>query len=372
MITLKEMITEKEKIAFIKFPFKMYKDNPYWVPPIISDELESFNKTKNPVFEHAGARYFVALKDGDIVGRIAVILNYTEINQQKIRKIRFGWFDFIDDFKVSEALLSKVEEIGKLHELNFMEGPMGFSNLDKVGVLTEGFNELGTMITWYNHAYYKNHFERLGFTIEKEFLENRFPFSNVKTDYFIKASELIKKRYQLHSINFKKTKDIFPYIDKMFDLFNESYASLSSFVPISNVQKEYFKKKYLSFINPELIKYVADKDNKLVAFAITMPSFSKALQKANGHLFPIGFYHLLKAKNNNKDIIFYLIGVHPHYQNKGVTALIFEEYYKTFSKKGIENCIRTPELSTNTAIAALWKNFNPVVYKRRCTYRKDL
>ena len=372
MITLKEMITKKEKLAFIKFPFKLYKENPYWVPPLISDELDSFDKTKNPVFEHAGARYFVALKDSKIVGRIASILNYTEINQQKVLKIRFGWFDFIDDYKVSEALLAKVEEIGKIHKLKYMEGPMGFSNLDKVGVLTEGFNDIGTMITWYNFPYYKKHFEKLGFTVEKEYLENRFPFSNVKTEFFLKASGLIKKRYQLRSINFKKTSEIFPYVDKMFDLFNESYASLSSFVPISDVQKEYFKKKYLSFINPDFIKYVADKDDNLVAFAITMPSFSKALQKANGKLFPFGFYHLLKAKNNSKEVIFYLIGVHPNYQKKGVTALIFEEYYNTFKKKGIENCIRTPELSTNTAIAALWKNFNPEVYKKRCTYKKDL
>jgi GNAT superfamily N-acetyltransferase len=158
----------------------------------------------------------------------------------------------------------------------------------------------------------------------------------------------------------------------MFDLFNSSYASLESFVPISDIQKEYFKKKYISFINPEYIKFVVDKNNKIVAFAITMPSFSTALQKANGKLFPFGLFHLLNAKKNSKDIIFYLIGVHPDYQNKGVTAIIFEEYYKTFKERGIENCIRTPELATNTAIAALWKNFNPEIYKKRCTYRKAL
>jgi GNAT superfamily N-acetyltransferase len=163
-----------------------------------------------------------------------------------------------------------------------------------------------------------------------------------------------------------------PYVDKMFDLFNESYASLSSFVAISDVQKEYFKKKYISFINPEYIKYVEDKDGNLVAFAIVMPSFSKALQKANGKLFPFGFLHLLNARRNSKDVVFYLIGVHPEYQNKGVTAIIFSEYHKTFTKRGIENCFRTPELADNLAIQLLWKNFNPTIHCRRKTFRKEL
>jgi hypothetical protein len=188
----------------------------------------------------------------------------------------------------------------------------------------------------------------------------------------MKASSLIKRRYQLKAIRFKKTKDIMPYVDEMFDLFNETYAPLASFVPISDVQIAYFKKKYISFINPEYIKYVVDKDHKLVAFAITMPSFSRALQKAKGKLFPFGFIHLLKAKKKCKDIVFYLIGVQSSYQNKGVTAIIFEEYYNTYKEKGIERCYRTPELSTNKAIAALWKNFDPVICKKRCTFRKDI
>lgn len=372
MITLQELTTKKELKRFVKFPFKLYKNNPYWVPPIIKEELETFDKTKNPVFQHANARFFVALKNNEIVGRIAAIINYTEINQQKLHKMRFGWFDFIDDLEVSKMLLNKVEEIGTQNNLEFMEGPVGFSNLDKVGVLTEGFDHIGTMITWYNHSYYKNHFEKLGFKKEKEYFESKFPFKNVKPEFFSKASGLIKKRYQLKSINFTKIKDVLPYVDKMFDLFNESYSSLSSFVPISDVQIAYFKKKYMSFINPKNIKYVVDKDNNLVAFAITMPSFSKALQKAKGKLFPFGFIYLLNAKKYNKDIIFYLIGVHPSYRNKGVTAIIFEDYYNTYKDKNIENCYRTPELSTNTAIAALWKHFDPKICKKRCTFRKNI
>ena len=249
---------------------------------------------------------------------------------------------------------------------------MGFSNLDKVGVLTEGFDEIGSMITWYNFPYYKDHLEKLGYTKEKEYLENKFPFANVKIELFKKPNELIKRRYQLKELNFTKTSAILPYVDKMFDLFNSSYAELSSFVAITDVQKEYFKKKYISFINPEYIKFVMDKDNNMVAFSIVMPSFSEALQKANGKLFPFGFYHLLKAKKESKEVLFYLIGIHPDYQSKGVTAIIFNEYYETFKAKGIQNCIRTPELADNYAIHNMWKHFDPVIFRRRRTYKLDL
>ena len=163
-----------------------------------------------------------------------------------------------------------------------------------------------------------------------------------------------------------------PYADRMFDLFNKSYASLSSFVAITDIQKEYFKKKFISFINPEYIKFVTDKDEQMIAFAIVMPSFSKVLQDLNGKLFPFGFLKLLKAKKESKDVMFYLIGIDPEYQNKGITAVIFHEYYKTFSEKGIENCIRTPELADNMAIQQIWKHFNPKVIKRRKTFRKEL
>lgn len=372
MITLKEALTKKEMTDFVKFPFSLYKDNKFWVPPIISDELESFDRTKNPAFENAEAYFYLAYKNNEIVGRIAAIINWSEVKDQQKKKVRFGWFDVIDDIEVTKSLLEKVYELGRKNNLEHIEGPMGFSNLDKVGVLTEGFDQMGTMITWYNHPYFAKHLEQLGFVKEKEYIESIFPFSNVKPEFFLKAQELIKKRYQLTSLNFTKTKDIMPLVDKMFDLFNNSYANLSSFVAVSEVQKEYFKKKYISFINPEYIKFVMDKDNEIVAFSIVMPSFSEALQKTKGKLFPFGFYHMLKARKQSKDVVFYLIGVAPEYQNKGVTALIFNEYYKTFREKGIVNCIRTPELEENNAIHNLWKNFDPKIHCRRKTFIKNL
>ena len=372
MITIVEANTKKLLTDFVKFPFSLYKNHPYWVPPLIADELETFDKTKNPAFKTADANFYLAYKDGKVVGRIAAIINWDEVNDQHKSKVRFGWWDVIDDIEVTKALLEKVYELGKKNNLEYVEGPMGFSNLDKVGVLTHGYDEMGSMITWYNYPYYVTHLEQLGYVKEKEYLENKFPFSNVTPESYEKVVPLIKKRYQLRALNFTSNNDIFPYVDKMFDLFNKSYAELSSFVAITDEQKEYFKKKYISFINPEYIKFVEDKDGNLVAFAIVMPSFSEALQKAKGKLFPFGLFHLLKARKKSKDVAFYLIGVHPDYQNKGVHAIIFKEYHTTFTKKGIQNCIRTPELADNIAIQLLWKNFDPKVICRRKTFVKDL
>ncbi|MDY2586705.1 GNAT family N-acetyltransferase [Winogradskyella aquimaris] len=372
MITVKEAKTKTDLKTFVKFPFSLYKDSKYWVPPIIKQELETFNKDKNPIFNDAEARFFLAYNGDKVVGRIAAIINWLEVNKQQIKKMRFGWFDFEDDLEISKSLLETVESIGKQNHLEYTEGPVGFSNLDKVGVMTEGFDSMATMITWYNHPYYVDHYKAHGYKIEKEFAESKFPFSNVNPETFTKAQDLIKRRYKLKALNFDKTEDVMPYADKMFDLFNESYASLSSFVEITELQKAYFKKKFISFINPEYIKFIVDEKDRLIGFAIVMPSFAEALQKANGKLFPFGFIHILKAKKNSKDVIFYLIGIHPEYQNKGVHALIFNEYYQTFTEKGIETCYRTPELEDNEAIKKIWKHFNPVVYKRRKTFRKDL
>ena len=372
MISIKKVTSKKEMKQFVKFPFSLYKNNKYWVPPIIKDEVDNFDPKKNPVFKNAEAQFFIALRNDKIVGRVAAIINWYEVEKQQIKKMRFGWFDVIDDIEVTKVLLNKVKEIGLKNNLEYIEGPVGFNNLDKTGVLIDGFDHLGTMITWYNHPYYKDHLEQLGFVKEKEYLENKFKFKNVDGVYFERISNIIKRRFKLKALDFTKTKDIMPYVDDMFNVFSASYSKLSTFVPISDAQIEFFKKKYIGFINPEYIKFVVDDANKIVAFAIVMPSFSEALQKAKGKLFPFGIFHLLRARKRAKDVTFYLIGVHPDYQNKGVHAIIFDQYTKTFKTKGIENCIRTPELEDNEAIYKLWKDFNPVTHKRRRTYKKSI
>ena len=372
MISVQEITTKKEMKQFVKFPFSIYKDNPYWVPPIIKDELNIFDKTMNPAFEHATARFFMALKDGKIAGRIAAIINHYEVEKQGIKKMRFGWYDVIDDVSVSKALLKKVHEIGKQYHLEFVEGPVGFSNLDKVGVLIDGFDHIGTMITWYSLPHYKEHLEQLGYVKAKEYLENKFDMKNVDKAYYAKISRIIKHRFKLTSVNFKKTEQVLPYVEDMFALFNKTYSRLASYVPISDRQIQYFKNRYISFVNPEFIKFIFDENEQMIAFAIIMPSFSKALQKANGKLFPFGIFHLLKARRNPKAITSYLIGVDEKYQNKGVTGIVFDEYLKSIEGKKVETMFRTPELEENKAIHQIWRNFNQVTHKRRRTYRINI
>lgn len=372
MIKIKEAKTKEEIKQFVKFPFSIYKNNKYWVPPIIKQELDNFNSVKNPVFKHATAQFFIALKNDVIVGRIVAIINSFEVNEQGIKKMRFGWFDVIDDIEVSKALLNKIAEIGKENNLDFIEGPVGFSSLDKTGILTEGFNHISTAVTWYNFPYYKTHLENLGFSEEKKYTESKFKLSDVNPKLFAKVSKFVKERYQVKPLNFTSTKKLMPYINEMFRLYEKTYSKLSTFVPLSKAQIQYVKKKNISFINPEYVKFVVDKNHKMIAFAVVMPSFSKALQKAKGKLFPFGIFYLLEARKNSKDAIFYLIGIDPKYQKKGITAILFEEFYNTFKKKGIKNCIRTPELEDNIDIRKLWKKFDPKVYKRRSTFKKIL
>lgn len=372
MIEVKEITSNRDKKIFVKFPFKLYENNAYWVPPIISQELETFDPKKNPVFQDAEARLFLAYKNGELVGRIAAIINWLEVKKQGLKKMRFGWFDFIDDKAVSSALLDKVFEIGKEHQLEFAEGPVGFSNMDKVGVLFEGFDSKASMMTWYNSPYYVDHYEAYGFKTEKIYQESRFSFQDIKPETFTKARDLIQKRYKVKSLHFKSTKELMPHVDEMFDLFNASYASLSSFVEITDAQKDYFKRKFIKFVNPEYINFVVNQDNKLIAFAVVMPSFSDVIQQIKGQLFPFGFLKLLKARRTSKDAIFYLIGIHPDYQSKGIHTLIFGHYFDVFTKKGIQTCYRTPELEDNTSAIRIWKHFNDEVYKRRKTYKMTL
>lgn len=372
MIKVKEIHSKKELKAFVKFPFTLYKGSKYWVPPIINQELKTFNPKVNPVFKDANAQFFLAYKNDKIVGRIAAIINWLEVKGQDDKKMRFGWFDTIDDIEVTKALLEKVEEIGRINNLSYIEGPLGFSNLDKVGVVTDGFEHIGSMITWYNHPYYTSHFQKLGYEIGKEYSESKFLYKNIPHKSFTRIQDLIKKRYQLKPLSFNKSKEILPYADEMFDVFSKSHESLASFVEINQVQRDYFKKKFIPFLDPEYVKFITDKDNKLIAFAIVTPSYSEALQKIKGKLFPFGFRHLLNARKSNDKLTFYLIGILPEYQNKGVTAIIFDEFYKVFTKNKIKECIRGPELVENKAIQLLWKNFKPEVFRKRCTFKKNI
>lgn len=372
MISVFKVNSKKEFSNFVNFPNTLYKNNKCYVPPIIKEELSSIMRDENPVYNNADAEFYLAKKDNKIVGRIAAIVNWIEIKQIGKSKVRFGWFDTINDIEVTKALINKVIEFGKKHNVQNIEGPVGFSNMDKAGLLTKGFNELNTMITWYNAPYYQKHLTALGFNEAATWVEYKIKVPESIHPKVIKVSDIIKSRYKLKLIKFKKSKDILPYIDRMFELLNKTYSSLQTFVPIQEYQIEHYKKKYLPFVNPQYITCVANQENEVIAFSIVMPSFSKALKKVNGKLFPFGFLHILKAQRINDTAAFYLIGVDPEYQNKGVAALIFKEMNETFIKNGIKKVETNPELIENKAIQALWKDYECEQHKERKTFRKDI
>lgn len=373
MITIKEAEQPAEIKAFVKFPFKLYKNSPYWVPPLIKEETATFDKSRNPALDNAEVRLFLAFKAGEIAGRIAVIINRIEIEEQQKKKVRFGWFDVIDDIEVTKALLDKVAEIGRENELEYMEGPVGFSNMDKAGMLVRGFDRLSNMTTIYNYPYYPEHFKSLGFEEGAAWVEYLIHIPDKVPEKISKFSDIILKRYNLKLLQFKSSKELVKYADDMFDLMNRSFKDLQSFIPIQKPQIEQYKQKYLKFIHPDFVKFIVDENDKMIAFSITMPSFSRALQKANGKLFPFGFWHILQAQRKNDSATLYLIGVDPKYQNKGVTAVIFNETNKIFKQRGMRYVESNPELEENISAQLLWKHYEEnEQHKRRVTWIKPL
>ena len=373
-IVIKEAKTKAEYLAFVKFPYSLYKENPNWVPPLINDEIETIDPDLNPVYQNANASFFLAYQDEKIVGRIAAIINWIEVKEIKKSKVRFGWFDVIDNINVSKSLIDCVIKFGKDHNLESVEGPLGFSNLDKAGLLIKGYEEQNTMITLYNYPYYSEHLKKLGFNeaakwVEYEIKIDDFESSPEKVKRF---SKLIMERYNLSLLNFKNRKAIIPYVDQMFELLDKTYNKLQSYVPIQDYQIENYKKRFLKFINPDFIKCIIDQQGKLICFSITMPSFTEALKKVNGKLTLFNSIHILKAMYFNKRASFYLIGVRPDYQNKGITAIIFNEMQKLFNKQNINIVETNPELEENTAIQKLWKNYEHRLHKRRATFSKKI
>ncbi len=367
-VSIIEVKNKEELMNFIKFPMELYKNNKNYVPPLIIDEKNAWNPEKNPALKYCEARQFLAYKDRKIVGRIALIINNKEIQELKNNKLRFGWLDFTDDEKVSEALIKTAINFAKEKNLKKIEGPMGFTSLDKAGMLIFGFDKLATMIGLYNFDYYPKHLEKLGLTKEKEWIEFELNFPEILPEKVEKFSNLIAKKYKLKVLDFKNKKELLPLVEPMFKLLDETYKTLSTYTPITDEQIKTYKEKYFGFIDKDYVVCIVDEHNELISFAITMPSYSEALQKAKGKLFPFGWYHFWKAGEKNLRANFYLIGIHPDYQRRGVTSIIFKKIWENFTKKGIKFLETNPELEENKNVQLLWQDYNPVNHKRRRTY----
>jgi len=327
-IEIREVESLRELKRFVEFPNQLYKNSKYFVPALSFDELNTLRKDKNPAFEYCEAKYWLAYKQGQIVGRIAGIISHAAIKKWGTTYARFGWIDFIDDHQVVKTLFETVENWAISKGMNGVHGPLGFTDMDKEGMLTEGFEEMNQLGTIYNYAYYPTHLEQLGYKKDAEWLQFELTTPAKVPEKFENISNLVIQKYGLKILKTRKASDFLPYVDQMFEVLNQAYEKLYGTVTLTPTQIKAYTKQYFGFIRHDYVCFVLDGTDKLIAFAITMPSFSRALQKAKGHLFPFGFIHLLRAMWFNEHADLYLIGVIPEYQNKGVNAVVFNEITK--------------------------------------------
>lgn len=371
-IEIKEVKNKRELRQFVDFANKLYKGNPYYIPALLFDELNTLRRDINPAFEHSTARYWLAYRDGKIVGRIAAIINPLHAEKWKQNYMRFGWFDYEDDKEISKTLMNEVEKWAKESCKVAIHGPLGFTDLDREGMLVEGFNEIGTLATYYNHPYYLEHMKALGFVKDIDWLQFNLSVPEKIDDTIAKVAEASLKRHEWHLLDAKDKNDILPYVSQVFELVDAAYSHLYGTVPLTPRQVQAYKDQYFGFIKPQFVPILLDKNDKLVAFAITMPSLSKALQKSNGRLFPFGFIYLLRAMNKNDLMDLYLVAVRPELKGRGVNAILMDALYKAYIKAGVKHAETNLNLETNAAVMAQWKFFNPRQHKRARSFIKKL
>ncbi|KAA6339302.1 hypothetical protein EZS27_012752 [termite gut metagenome] len=375
-VTVKKVSSENELKQFIRFNYELYKGNPYSIPDLYSDMLNTFRKDKNAAFEFCEAEYFLAYKDNRVVGRIAGIINHRANDIWNKKDVRFGWIDFIDDLEVTSALLTTVEEWGKDKGMEYIQGPLGFTDFDAEGMLVEGFDQLGTMATIYNYPYYPQHLEKLGFKKDADWVEYKLMVPDKLPDKHHRIAESMKKRYNLRIKKCTSTKELSnKYGKAIFELINEAYQPLYGFSPLSSKQIDQYIKMYLPVINLQLISLVVDAEDKLVAVGLSMPSLAKALQKTKGKLFPFGWYHFLKTlyfTRNYNVLDLLLVAVKPEYQNKGINALLFYDLIPIYKKLGFVYGESNPELELNEKVQAQWTYFESIQHKRRRAFIKEI
>lgn len=373
MIEIVEVKTRKQLRDFIYFPFQIYKDNPYWIPPLIMDEFNTLDKHKNPAFEYCDAKYWLAYKDGKLAGRIAGIQNHAYEKKWGNKYTRFGWIDFIDDIEVSRALLQTVEKWGGEQGMDAVHGPLGFCDLDKEGLLVEGFEEMGSIITNYHHPYYMRHMEELGYTKDTDWLEFEIDLPEFNhVERLNKIAERSLKKYELSILQLKNRKQIKPYFKQIFEIINSAYENLYGVVPITDKQVDVYIEQYFSFVNPDYIALIVDKNNRLVGFGINMPSLSKPVKKHGGRLFPFGFIDVLRAIQKNDALDLYLVAVRPEYKKAGLPAAMLSYCLENALKNGIKTAIASPQLEDNHAVHSMWRFFDVRQHRRRRCYIKNI
>jgi hypothetical protein len=370
-VTVTEVTSRKDLKRFVQFPFSLYERHPCWVPPLIFDELHSLRRDKNPAFEYCDAKYWLAHKDGRPVGRIAGIIHHKYIEKWGNRYARFGWLDFVDDPQVAAALFRALEQWARESGMTGIHGPLGFTDLDRQGMLVEGFNELGTLATIYNHPYYPKHLEALGYRKDVDWLEFEVTVPSQLPDKAVRVEQIVRRKLGVRALDARNAKQILPYARELFAVLNDAFASLYAFVPLTDKQIDMYVKQYFSYIRPEFTKILLDASGRVAGFVIGMPSLSRALQKAQGRLLPFGFLHLLAAMRRPTRLDLYLGAIRPDLQNKGADALLLTEMNRSASASGIVTAETNIELESNLKVQGHWKHYEARQHKRRRCYIKQ-
>ena len=374
-VTIKTVSSVKDFKTFARFANRLYKGNKYYVPSMPMDDLSTFSKEKNAAFEFSDAEFYLAYKDGEVVGRVAAIINHKANEAWKVKQVRFGWIDFIDDMEVSAALLDAVIEFGRKAGMTQIVGPLGFTDFDPEGMLVDGYDRLGTMALIYNHPYYPEHMKKHGYYKETGWLEYRITIPETVSERHKQIAEAVMERYGL--VIKKKTRRQIKkerYGQKLFKLINETYCVLYGYSLLSEKQIDQYVGLYLSLIDTEMLTFVENAEGELIAAGISIPSLSEALQKCNGEIFPFGWWHLLKAmflrKPDTLDLL--LIGVRPDYQNKGINSIMILDLVGRYNRLGFRYAETNAMLETNAKIHAMFEPFEKEVHKRRWVFGKDI
>ena len=374
-VQIKPVSTGKEMSTFVRFGNRLYKGNKYYVPSMPMDDLNTLNPKKNGAFDFSEAQCFLAYKDGEVVGRVAAIINHKANELWGVKQVRFGWIDFIDDLEVSSALLNAVEEFGRERGMTQIVGPLGFTDFDPEGMLVEGFDRLSTMALIYNYPYYPEHMKKHGYYKETGWVEYRITLPEQMPEKHVKYAEIIKKRYNLKIRKLTRSQiSKERYGHKLFQLINDTYCVLYGYSLLSEKQIDQYVDMYLSIVDTKMLTFVENEQGELVAAGISIPSLSEALQKCNGEIFPFGWWHLLKAmywkKPDTLDLL--LIGIRPDYQNKGLNSLLFVDLFDNYKKLGFKYAETNANLETNIKVQAMWDPFEKELHKRRWVFGKEL
>jgi len=373
MVTIKEVTTKKELRKYLNFPNDLYRGNPYFVPSTYADDMVDWDRNKNPAFENAEGKCFLAYRDGQVVGRIGAIYNKTANKKWQRNRTRFTQVDFIDDAEVADALFAAVEDYARARGSEAVQGPLGFTDLDREGMLIKGFDRRSLFFTYYNHPYYIEHLERLGYTKCIDWIEYLISLPETPVDKLDRLADKVMRVYNLHVGECRTRKQIRQYVTAAFDLLNTAYAHLFGTVSLTDAQMKWYANKFLPLVDPRFVRFVFNEEEEMVAFGVATRSLAEAFRKCDGKLLPFGFIHVLKAmKGRNDTLDLLLVAVRPDLQGKGVNAIVMNELLKSAIANGVRYAETGPELETNDKVQAQWRFFETDQHKTRRCFEKIL